>query len=78
MSGDVVSSEIWNDCFMENIGEGLFDDEIIPLDEKKEEDFQSKYFLISQNFFFARSLQRDFVLHGKLLRISYKYRFTPL
>ena len=43
MSGDVVSSEIWNDCFMENIGEGLFDDEIVALDEKKE-DFQSKSF----------------------------------
>ena len=29
-------------------------------------------------FMFARSIKRDFVLHGKLLRITFKHRFTSL
>ena len=34
MSGDIVSSEIWNDCFVENIGDGIFNDDVISSDEE--------------------------------------------
>ena len=42
MSGDIVSSEIWNDCFVENIGDGIFNDDVISSDEELGKDNESK------------------------------------
>ena len=42
MSGDIVSSEIWNDCFVENIGDGIFNDDVIESEEELGKDHESK------------------------------------
>ena len=43
MSCDIVSSEIWNDCFVENIGDGIFNDDVIPSGEELCKDNESKF-----------------------------------
>ena len=42
MSGDIVSSEIWNDCFVENISDGIFNDDVIESEEELGKDHESK------------------------------------
>ena len=42
MSGDIVSSEIWNDCFVENIGDGIFNDDVTSSNEELGKDNESK------------------------------------
>ena len=41
--GDIVSSEIWNDCFVENIGDGIFSDDVISSDEESGKENESKF-----------------------------------